>query len=99
AAQRKTRKRPLSSIKAISLIDERRRVLLLPHLPPERRLSSIGIASPFIQRQNPRKRSQVPHPVQHLRRQVVEHLPFHRTHYVPRPELQSRFHLNRMAPQ
>src|SRR5208282_4058963 len=39
-AQRKIRKRPLSRIKAIPLIDKRRRVLLLPHLPPESRLPS-----------------------------------------------------------
>src|ERR1039458_8638852 len=85
--QRKIRKRPLSRIKAIPLIDERRRVLSLSHLPPERRLPSIGIAGPFIQRQDSRKRTQVPHPVQHLRRQVIEHLPFHRAHHIARPEL------------
>src|SRR5438045_9026097 len=42
--------------------------------------------------QRPTSRQKCPSfaPFQHLHRQIVEHLPFQRTYYVPRSELQSR---------
>src|SRR5262249_19515736 len=70
--QRIIRKRPLPRIKTIPLINERRRIPPLAHLPPERRLPAVSISHPFIYGQHPRKRLEVPHPLQHSYRQIIK---------------------------
>src|SRR5439155_2655442 len=90
ATQRVIGECPLACVKTISLIDECRRVLALAQLAPKCRLPSICVSGPFVNGQHPGKSVQVSHPVHHLHRQIVEHLPFQRTYYVPRSELQSR---------
>src|SRR5207247_4810027 len=76
--------------KTLSLTDECPHVLALAQIAPKCRLPSICVSGPFVNGQHPGKSVQVSHPVQHLHRQIVEHLPFQRTYYVPRSELQSR---------
>ena len=98
-AQGIIRKRPLPGIKAISLIDERHRILLLARSSPERRLPPICVAGPLVERQHSRECFQVPHSLQHVHGKIIEHLAFQRTHHVPRSKLQSRFAANRIPRQ
>src|SRR5271156_2817953 len=87
APQRIVRKRPLSRVEAISLIDECRRILPLPQFTPESRLPSVRIPGPLVHHQHSGERLQIPHQLEHLRRKIVEHLPFQRTHCIARSEL------------
>src|SRR5581483_11945516 len=52
AAQRIIRERPLAGVEAKSLIDKRRSVLTFATLAPKRRLASIRVACPLIERQH-----------------------------------------------
>ncbi len=81
--QRRIGETPLAGIETVALVDERRRVLLFAQPAPEGGLSAIGIAGPFIEREYPGERLQIPHLPDHRFRQIVEHLSLQRIDHEP----------------
>src|SRR5258708_353656 len=82
---------PIASVKTAPVVDKRRRVLLLLHIPPVDCLPPIRIPSPLVKSQHPWKFVQIPDLTQHRQRQIAHDVAGPWTgETVPRPKLKTR---------